>query len=496
MTEKPPSFESWLNLARTRARSGQWAEALECARRAASLRSDHAGTALLRAQCLVALGRRSEAHEIAIRLTAVAGEQPEWNDALGALLTHCEDPVRALPFFERAVALAPARTDYLYNLAAAQRMTGDPHAAERTLGRLIALQPGDIQAHFMRSDLRAQTADANHVAELQRLFRKGLPPHEEVMLSFALAKELEDLARYDESFSCLKRGCDLQRRMMAYNVLDDVATMDRIVEVHRSEIVRSAGGVESTQPIFVFGLPRSGTTLVEQILGSHSAVHAAGELQAFPLETVNAVSRRTGRAVGKLEFVERACEVNPKELAEAYLHAAGSQNFSKPHFVDKQPLNYLYAGLIGRALPRSRIIAVAREPIDSCYAMYKSLFTNAYPFSYDLLDLGQYYVAWHRLVRHWQTVLGDRLLIVQYEELVANQEAVTRRMLAHCGLAWETACLEFHKRQGAVTTASAVQVRRPLYSHSVGRWRHFARHLMPLAEYLHGNEPDGGWRLA
>jgi tetratricopeptide (TPR) repeat protein len=496
MADKPPSFESWLDLARTKARVGQWAEALECAQRAASLRPAHSGSALLRAQCLVALGRHSEAHEIAIRLAEAAGEQPEWNDALGTLLTHCEDPARALPFFERAVLLAPARTDYLYNLAAAQRMTGDPRAAEGTLGRLIALAPGDIQAHFMRSDLRTQTADANHVSELQGLFRKGLPPHEQIMLSFALAKELEDLARYDESFSWLKRGCDLQRRMMTYNVLDDVAAMDRIVEVHTSEIVRSAVGVDSTGPIFVFGLPRSGTTLVEQILGSHSAVHAAGELQAFPLETVRAVTGRTGRAVGKLEFVERSCEVSPRELAEAYMRAAGSQTFSKSHFVDKQPLNYLYAGLIGRALPRSRLIAVAREPMDSCYSMYKSLFTHAYPFTYDLLDLGRYYVAWHRLVRHWQAVLADQLLIVQYEELVANQETVTRRMLAHCGLGWETACLKFHERQAAVTTASALQVRRPLYSHSVGRWRHFARHLTPLAEHLRGNEPVGGWRLA
>jgi hypothetical protein len=214
------------------------------------------------------------------------------------------------------------------------------------------------------------------------------------------------------------------------------------------------------------------------------------------LETFKAVGRACGRPVGKLEFVERAREIEPNELRKAYLEAAGSRHFDKARFVDKQPLNYLYAGLIARALPGARLIAVAREPMDSCYAMYKSLFTNAYPFSYDLHDLAKYYTAWHALLRHWQVVLGDRLLTVQYEDLVADQEAVTRRIIAHCGLGWEAACLEFHKRRGAVSSASAVQVRRPLYSHSVGKWRHFQQQLTPLSTHFTQHEPAGGWRLS
>jgi tetratricopeptide (TPR) repeat protein len=449
-------------------------------------------------QSLLALGRRGDAYAAALRVASLEPERAELNDAVGTLLTYCEDAGRAVQFFERAVARAPARSEYWYNLAAAQRMTGDVAGAANSLDRAIAAAPGHVQAHYMRADLRIQSAESNHVEEIKRLMESGriTDPRSEVMLCFALAKELEDLERYDESFSVLRRGCDLQRRMIAYDVLDDVATLERIVQLHHSAMIQRTSGNEGHQAVFVIGLPRSGTTLVEQILASHSGVHAAGELQAFALETFKAVGRACGRPVGKLEFVERACEVDPDVLGKAYLEAAGFRSFGKARCVDKQPLNYLYAGLIARALPGARFIAVARDPMDSCYAMYKSLFTNAYPFSYDLRDLAHYYTAWHALMRHWQAVLGERLLTVQYEDLVVDQEAVSRRIIAHCGLGWEAACLEFHKRRGAVSSASAVQVRRPLYSHSVGKWRHFERQLMPLAAHFTQHEPAGGWRLA
>jgi hypothetical protein len=321
-------------------------------------------------------------------------------------------------------------------------------------------------------------------------------PQDEITLCFAIAKELEDVSRYGMSFQYLKRGCDLQRRQITYDVTDDIATIDRLIQLHNHAALDSGGGFETEECIFVLGLPRSGTTLVERIVSSHSTVHAAGELQAFPTEAIRAVQRRTGRAVGKLDFVELALEVDPTALGHAYIGATRPQTGRKPRFVDKMPLNYLYAGLIHRALPRAPIVALAREPMDSCYAMYKTLFAGAYPFSYDLCDLGRYYAAWHRLMRHWRSLLGKSLLIVQYEDLVANQEAVSRRILEHCGLPWEDACLAFHEQKTAVTTASAVQVRRPIYSSSLGSWRHYEQELAPLAAVLSQAEPPAGWCLA
>jgi hypothetical protein len=487
-------FEDWLNKARALVRGNRPVEALECASRALALRPADPWSGLVYGQCLVAVGQRAEAHKLAISLVAVQIEQPCWNDALGTLLTYCEDPERALPLFTRAVAMEPARSEYLYNLAAAQRMIGDLNGAVQTLDQLIAIAPEDVQAHYMRADLRAQTAASNHTPELRRLLHKKQPLHSEIMLCFALGKELEDLGCWDECFLWLNRGCNLQRRLIAYDVQDDVRTINRITELHDAAPVNYGSGAESEAPIFIFGLPRSGTTLVEQILDSHSAVCSAGELQAFPLAAVNAVRRLTGHPVGKLEFVERLRDVDSRELGEAYLRLAGPRD-GAVRFIDKQPLNYLYTGTISRALPNARLIVLAREPTDTCYAMYKTLFTNAYPFSYDLIDLAHYYVAWHALIRHWQTVLGERLLTVQYEDLVANQETVTRRILAHCGLPWEPACLQFHTRQRVVTTASAIQVRRPLNADSVGRWRHFRQQLLPLTSHLSTCEPAYGWRL-
>ena len=452
---------------------------------------------LRRAQHLVSNGRRREAYVIACGLAETPSERADWNDALGTLLTYCEDPARALPFFELATALCPAHAGYRYNLATAQRMLGDFPAAEAMLDTVVAANPDDARAYYTRSDLRIQTPDRNHVAELLRLIEaRHRPAQQEILLRFALAKELEDLARYEDAFLHLERGCDLQRRLMKYDVAEDVATLRRIIEKHDFSSLGRDTGPNSDECIFVLGLPRTGTTLVERILASHSGVVSAGESPAFAAELVKAAELRFGRRLGKRELVERASELDAHALGLAYLQAARPAAFAGLRFIDKQPLNYLYLGLIRRVLPRARIIAVVRDPMDTCFAMYKTLFAGAYPFSYDFSDLARYYACWHDLMRHWQACLGDDLLIVRYEDLVGDQEGVTRGILQHCGLTWEDACLTFQHHRGAVTTASAVQVRRGLYSTSVGKWRCYERQLAPLSDLLRQQQPVGGWSVA
>jgi tetratricopeptide (TPR) repeat protein len=452
--------------------------------------------ALQAARSLLAAGARDQVLDIVERLAAVPLDRADWNDALGTLLTFCEAPARALRFFERAVELAPRTSAYRYNLATAQRMTGALAAAEANLDEVIAATPSDAHAYYTRADLRTQTAEHNHIAEMiAQLPEVTKDPRHEIMLCFALAKELEDVARYEESFAYLQRACSRQRRSMRYDVGEDVATMDRIVEVHNATALAAPRGEGGEECLFVLGLPRSGTTLVERILASHSRVHSAGESPAFPAETVKSVRRSAGRTVGKLEFAEQSLAIDPRSLGRAYLDAARPRAARGERFVDKQPLNYLYAGLIARALPDSRIVALAREPMDSCYAMYRILFASTCPFTYDLCDLGRYYVAWHRLMRHWQAVLGEQLFIVHYEDLVESQETVSRRLLAHCGLEWEPACLAFDQQPNAVTTASAVQVRQRMYTSSIGKWRHFERQLAPLSRILEAQSPAAGWRF-
>ena len=495
--EHPLDAHVWHLLSNVKSRGGAWQAAILHAERALSLSPSDLGILLQYGQCLVALGRRSEALKIANQVATAKPDRADWNDALGTLFAHCEQPARALAFFERAVQSAPQNAFFIYNLATAQRMTGDLIGAEATLDQVIAAQPEDIRAYYTRADLRTQTAEANHIGEMVQLLNKGVKePQQEIMLCFALAKELEDVGHYDRSFQYLRRGCDLQRRRLIYDVREDVTTIDRIIELHDQSALESDGGFDTEECIFVMGLPRSGTTLVERILATHSAVQGAGELQAFPTVAVHAVQEQMGRRVGKLDFVRCALAIEPAALGKAYIAATRPQTGHTPRFVDKMPMNYLYAGLIRRALPRARIIALAREPLDSCYAMYKTLFAAAYPFSYDLADLAQYYAAWHRLMSHWRSTLGESLLIVQYEDLVSDPDTVSRKLLAHCGLGWEEACLGLYEQGKGVTTASAVQVRRPIYSSSVGLWRRYERELAPLAAILHELAPPTGWRLA
>lgn len=486
---EPADSQHWHLRAELLLRGGQADEGSKCLKRAAELAPDNAACWIQYGQHLVKMGRRREALAAAMHARRLPVDRADLLDALGTLLTQCEEPQLGRPLFERALALDPDNAHYLYDLATVQRMAGDLADAEANLDKVIAARPTDYEAYLTRSDLRTQTPDHHHVDELLRAVNTATRPRGEIALCYALAKELEDLGEFARSFQFLKRGADLQRRTMNYDVAADVATLDELVKTHTAHRLRDGSrGFDTEEPLFIVGLPRSGTTLVERIISSHSQVYAAGELNAFTAETIQAVQRIAGKPVSKIEFAEKALQITPAELGKAYLEATRPQTGHTRRFTDKMPWNYLYAGLIHRALPRAKILALMRHPLDTCYAMYRVLFNGAYPFSYDLMDLGRYYVAWRRLMEHWQGVIGDPWLSVSYENLVLNQADVTRRLLTHCGLEWETACLDFHNQSTAVSTASAVQVRRPLYATSIGKWRNYEAQLAPLLDFLHARD--------
>jgi tetratricopeptide (TPR) repeat protein len=445
---------------------------------------------------LLSAGERHEALAAARRAAALPVERSDWSDALGTLFTYCEEPSLALPFFQRAVTLSPNNTAYLYNLATAQRMRGDLLAADETLNRVIATQPAHAAAHYLRADLRTQNVANNHIEPMIRALESGMKAaHDRIMLCFAIAKEADDIGQFDLAFQYLQRGCDQQRRLFTYDVQADLATLDRIIRLHTRTTLSPANGPDTRECIFVMGLPRTGTTLLEQILSSHPEVYGAGELPTFPALTIKAVQQLAGRQVAKQDFVALSLQVDAAALGRSYLEAVRPQTGGARCFVDKLPTNYLYAGLVQRALPGARLIAITRDPTDSCFAMYRTLFPGTYPFSYTFPELASYYAAWNRLIRHWQIALAESLLVVSYEDLVRAPEPTIRRLLAHCGLTWNDACLSFHSQARAVTTASAVQVRRPLYSSSVGKWRPYASQLQPLLDCLAQLEPSTGWSL-
>ena len=212
-----------------------------------------------------------------------------------------------------------------------------------------------------------------------------------------------------------------------------------------------------------------------------------GELNDFALQLTGLVTAASaGKPVARADFVAASAAIDFRALGEAYLRSAASRGDGRPYFIDKLPFNFLYAGLIHLALPQARIISVRRHPMDTCYAVYKQLFRDAYPYSYDLGELGRYFVAYDELMRHWQQVMPGIIHTVQYEQLVGDLEGESRRLLSYCGLPWDDRCLRFHQNPQASTTASALQVRQPIYDTSVGKWRRYEHQLEPLRAYLEG----------
>jgi hypothetical protein len=273
--------------------------------------------------------------------------------------------------------------------------------------------------------------------------------------------------------------------------------MSAITESFDAERMAAAGtvGHGDASPIFITGLPRSGTTLVDRILSSHSKVQSLGEINDLSYAVValgrNADAERRP-AAGRLELIRRTAQLDFAALGRDYLRRAAGYPQQRPRFIDKTPWNFLYLGLIALALPQARIIHVRRNPMDSCFALYKTLFRSGSPYSYDLDDLARYYLAYHRLMQHWRRVMPGRFLEMEYEQLVRSQATATRELLEGCGLNFERQCLEFHLNTAPAATASAAQVREPLHARSVGMWKHYAAQLAPLAEAL----AAGGLRVS
>ncbi|MGO8976140.1 MAG: tetratricopeptide repeat-containing sulfotransferase family protein [Steroidobacteraceae bacterium] len=487
ITERYPSFAAgWYSASRIGTALGSPATALEAIDRALSVEPANASYLVLRARCQLALNHRRAALDTADAAARCDSNDPAVWDAIGTLRSYANDQQRALLAYDRAVTLAPQASHFIYNRAAVRRFLGDLDAAEADYDRVIALRPLDYEAYWNRSELRVQTASRNHVRELQALAAGDIANWlGEVQIRFALAKEYEDLGEYAQSFEQLRIGCKMRRDHMKYDVGTDVATVDWIMSAFPTGPTDSAPNAAAEAPIFILGLPRSGTTLVERILSSHSLVSSAGELDCFASAIVDAVRERSGQAqLPRQKLVALSAGIDFSALGVDYMQRARGTFDGDRRFIDKMPLNYLYCGLIRRALPNAKIIHVTRHPMAACYAMYKTLFKRGYPFSYDLGEIAQYYVAYRRLMQHWHATMPGTIHDIRYEHLVADQRDATRELLMFCGLDWEEACTAFHENPAAATTASASQVRRPLYESSVSQWRHYEAQLADLSSQL------------
>lgn len=479
---EPGRFDLWLMYARVCQHKGDLAGMLAHAEKAVRLSPQHIGAHMVLTEARLQNGQIKKALQTLSRIRTQAKTNVPLLQALAELYTHAGRHKDAQACYRQARELDPSDPRLAYNLATSAMAMGDMDEAETLLDEVIAKTPHDYDAYYNRATLRRQTPDSNHVDQIVKALNAGQQhPMGAVQLYYALAKELEDLGRYSESFSALTKGAKARRSLLSYRLEDDVATIDQIISTFTREVIQSIEpGRSSSAPIFILGLPRSGTTLVDRILSAHSKVDSLGEINDFAL----ALTRQAGPVTSKEQLVRSTAELDFNALGQDYTRSAAGRGVRATHLIDKTPANFLYLGLIALALPNAKIIHLRRHPMDSCYAIYKTLFRMGYPYSYSLDDLGAYYLAYHRLMAHWRNVLPGRFLDVDYEALVADQESVSREIVAACGLDWESASLDFYKQDGAAATASAAQVRQPIYSTSVALWQRYEEQLAPLATVL------------
>jgi tetratricopeptide (TPR) repeat protein len=451
------------------------------------LSSDPVNTQCLiqKAECLFALGQRQRALETADAAVSSAVDIPEALDAIGTFLAFAHDHARALQVYDRAVAIAPTDHSIISKRAVIHQFLGQFDLAARDFEKALSLSPTDPESLKGLAELRRQSADGNLVATMEAaLAAAPADSKDAATLHLGLAKTHEDLGEYARSWQHLAAANKLERARLKYIPAQDRATIESIIAGFPNTETRW-DDTTGESPIFIVGLPRTGTTLVERIIGSHSAVHSAGELSALA-DAVATVSIRESPQLAKtlVGLTQAMGGLRGEPIAREYLARVRARRGTLQRFSDKATANFFYCALIFRAFPNARIVHLTRHPLAACYAIFKTRFSGGYPFSYDLTELGDFYLSYRKLMAHWHAILPGRILDVAYEDVVTTQEATTRRMLEYLGLPFEEACLDFHLNPDSTSTSSSVQVRQPLYESSLQLWRHYAAELAPLREHL------------
>ncbi|MEP6897691.1 MAG: sulfotransferase [Rhodanobacter sp.] len=463
--------------------------ALEMLRKATIVRPDNAEYAVQLAKALTIGRRNRDAAVAADQALALAPRDPRQLDMLGVVYSQIGIYDSAVSTFRLASEAAPRHAAYRYNLATALVAAGDLATAEVELERCISLDPRYWRAHLTLSQLRRQTPESNHVERLVELIAQvqSDPPDTAglVCMNMAMAKEYEDLADYPRAFDHLVKGKRAGGANRDYSIGKD-AELFAIISESFPAPAAAADGYATDEPIFIIGMPRTGTTLVERIVSSHPDVHSAGELLNFGMVLKNLSGSRTLALVDR-DTIERSRDMNWHQLGESYLSSTRPTTGQKPRFIDKLPHNFMYAGFIANALPNARIICLRRNPMDTCLSNFRQLFAPKSPYfdySFDLMDIGHYYLLFDRLMAHWKQVLPGRIMEIDYETLVDSQEAKSRELLDFCDLPWDEVCMNFERNPAPVATASAVQVRAPIYRNALERWRKYEPQLSDLHDLL------------
>ena len=437
------------------------------------------------ADALRELGRLNDAAASLRRAIEIDPDYARAHYNLGNVLRLLDRPDEALAHYRRALELDPDDAQAAANIGNLAMERGDGGEAERWYDRALAIDPGDAETYrFLSRVHRFDAADPLITRMTDLLARNGLPEAKAMHLAYALAKAYEDSGRYDDAFAMMERANRIIRSSLDYRIERDEALADEIIRCVDANYLaeRTGSGGETTAPIFVIGMARSGSTLVEQILAAHPAVYGAGEVNFLRPALFDGFDPKRGETLSG--FLSAQSGSDFARRGAAYRERLSARGAGTRRSADKNLFNFWHIGLIRLMLPQARVVHCVRDPLDCCVSIYKTYFVGNLPFSYDLTELGRYYWSYDRMMAHWRSLLPDFVLDLSYEALVGDQEGESRRLLEFCGLDWDAAVLDYPKAERSVITASAAQVREPIFTSSVGSWRRYDAHLGPLIEAL------------
>ena len=501
LTKKKPKFcDGWLMQSMVATRMSNYTEALSAINKAITLQPKQLNLLLHKVMILEQGGHRKQSIILAQSLDVETFSDISAIMTLAAFYQRHQLYPQVKQCYEKALHIDPSNQSLLFNLATINLFLGRIDDAESLSTKALQGNDLDFDIHFFRSNLKKQSSDSNHIKELETLNSKpSNDPVKKAKGLYALAKELEDCEEYEKSFIVRNKAANTYRKSLRYNFKEDIDFLKSIRATYTREaitdLLESQTKINSSaEPIFIAGLPRSGTTLLERIVGSHSDVVSCGELPNFSRLMSSGIEQlKLSPSLSRSQLVSESVELNFFELGQRYLEVSRPVEQQPKHFIDKLPQNSLHIGPIHLALPSAKFLLLERHPLDVCYSIYKQLFTEAFQFSYDFDELAEYYFEHQKLVKHWQSVLPESVKTVKYEDLVKDLESTAVDVIHFCQLDWQEECLNFHKNTQASTTASASQVRQKVYSSSIGMWKNYKNELQPLIKKLESYGCLEGW---
>lgn len=408
---------------------------------------------------------------------------PLVRDLLGAVYSRMGDHGLARSQFEQAVAGAPENMQFRLNLASNRVYHGELQQAADDYRAVLERVPGHAQAHWALAAAH-KAKDHRHIQQMRALLaRPKLPERAQAFLHYAIGKECEDIQDWPAAIDAFMAGAKARRATVAFDEPAEVAMFDFLKTHCTAQWLADGQGSDHRAPIFVLGQPRTGTTLIERIITSHSDVTSAGELQQFGL-SLRRLARHQEPKRFSADLFKAALPLDYRQVGNMYMEATRRMQGDTPRFVDKLPVNYLLIPFILKALPNAKIVHLTRNPMDACFASFKQLFADAYLHSYDQCEMARHHARYRRLMAHYHAEFPGRIFDISYEATAQDIEPNARALIEYLELPWQDACLNFHEQSATVATASAAQVREPVHTRSIGRWKKYQQHLQPMLQEL------------